>query len=102
IVVSGIHISAALKLADPAKNAEGLNQLKAMDEPRYLHQVIARTKSGETIGFEDLPHLWNPKKLKGRTIDDFRELRCHFHVPLFAELNGALTTTRDSVAPAVS
>ena len=102
VTVSGIHISAALKLTQPAKNREAFEQLKALDEPRYLHQVIARTQAGEIARFEDLPHLWDAKKLKGRTLEDFAELRCHFHMPLFAELNGALTTTRDAVAPAVA
>ena len=101
VTVSGIHISAALKLAEPAKNAAAFEQLKALDEPRYLHQVIGKTYSGEIVRYEDLPHLWNPRKLKGKTLADFAELRCHFHVPLFAELSGALTTTRDNAAPAL-
>ena len=102
VTVSGLHISAALKLADPSKNTAAFEQLKALDEPRYLHQVIGRTHNGEIVRYEDLPHIWNPKKLKGRTIADFAELRCHFHVPLFADLTGALTTTRDSATPAIA
>ena len=35
------------------------------------------------------------------TLADFAELRCHFHVPLFADFTGPLTTTRANVAPAV-
>ncbi len=102
VTLSGLHISAALKLAEPATNPGALEQLKALDEPRYLHQVIGKTHSGEIVRYEDLPHLWNPKKLKGKTLADFVELRCHFHVPLFADLTGALTTTRDSAVPAIA
>lgn len=102
ITLSGLHISAALKVSEPAKNADAFAQLKALDEPRYLHQVIALTRDGQFARFEDLPHLWDARKLKGKTLEDFAELRCHFHVPLFAELSGALTTTRDAVAPAVA
>jgi len=102
VTISGLHISAALKLAEPTANPAALEQLKALDEPRYLHQVIGKTHGGEIVRYEDLPHLWNPKKLKGKTLADFAELRCHFHVPLFAELEGALTTTRDSAAPAIA
>ena len=101
ITLGGIHISAALKLSEPAQNAEAFAQLKAMDEPRYLHQVIGRTRDNQLIRFHDLPEIWNPKKLGARTISDFSELRCHFHVPLFTELEGPLKTTRDAVAPAV-
>jgi len=67
-----------------------------------LHQVIGKTHSGEIVRYEDLPHLSNPKKLKGKTLADFAELRCHFHVPLFTELEGALTTTRDTAVPAIA
>ncbi|HLX61201.1 MAG TPA: metabolite traffic protein EboE [Planctomycetota bacterium] len=101
ITISGIHISAALKLAEPAKNTAAFEHLKALDEPRYLHQVIARTHSNVIQRFEDLPHLWTPRKLKGQSLSDFAELRCHFHVPLFADLSGPLTTTRDCVTPAI-
>jgi hypothetical protein len=101
IPVSGLHLSAALQVADPGQNAEGWNRLKALDEPRYLHQVVARKRDNSLTCFSDLPDLWNPRKLKGQTLNDFTELRCHFHVPLFADLSGApLSTTRDSVIPA--
>lgn len=101
ITLGGIHISAALKLLEPAQNTEAFAHLKALDEPRYLHQVIARLRDNQLVKFHDLPDLWNPKRLGNRTLADFAELRCHFHVPLFAELQGPLQTTRDAVAPAV-
>ncbi|HEY3323920.1 MAG TPA: metabolite traffic protein EboE [Planctomycetota bacterium] len=114
VPVSGLHLSAALKLKEPGKNLE---RLKPWDEPRYLHQVVAHTapspltplprggegnrSGGELTRFEDLPHLWDERKLKGKSLSDFDELRCHFHVPLFAEFSdGALSTTRDCVGPA--
>lgn len=102
ISVSGLHLSAALKLSEPARNAEALARLKALDEPRYLHQVVARRRDGALDRFEDLPHLWTPRRMKGRLLADFTELRCHFHVPLFADLGAesALATTRDTVGPA--
>lgn len=102
IAVSGLHLSAALKLSEPATNAGALAQLRALDEPRYLHQVVAKGRDGPLVRFDDLPALWNPRRLKGRTLADFAELRCHFHVPLYAELDdGGLSSTRDVVAPAV-
>ncbi len=64
-----------------------------------MHQVIAKTHNGEIVRYEDLPHLWTPNKMKGKMLADFAELRCHFHVPLFADLSGPLTTTRDSAVP---
>ena len=46
--------------------------------------------------------LWNPRALKCLTLAEIAELRCHFHVPLFTAFDGALTTTRANVAPAVA
>ena len=102
VPVSGLHLSAALTLAEPGRNADALGQLKALDEPRYLHQVVAKGRDGSLVRFEDLPDLWNPRRLKGRTLGDFPELRCHFHVPLFADFGSqsALNTTRAVVGPA--
>jgi hypothetical protein len=102
ITISGLHLSSALALKNPAENAAAFAQLKALDEPRYLHQVIAKKKDGGFARFSDLPELWNPRALKGLTLADLAELRCHFHVPLFTEFDGALTTTRANVAPAVA
>ena len=100
IVVSGLHLSAALKLVEPGQNSEALARLKALDEPRYLHQVVALNRDGSLARFEDLSQLWNPRHMKGKTFADFAELRCHFHVPLFAKLDGTLGTTADTVGPA--
>jgi hypothetical protein len=100
VPLSGLHLSAALALKNPSADSKGLAQLKALDEPRYLHQVVARRNDGTLARFEDLPDLWNPRRLKGQALADFNELRCHFHVPLFADLNGELASTRDSVGPA--
>jgi hypothetical protein len=100
VPVSGLHLSAALSLKNTADAAPGLARLKALDEPRYLHQVVARSSDGSLARFADLPDLWNPRRLRGKTLSEFNELRCHFHVPLFAEMTGDLTSTRDSVGPA--
>jgi len=61
---------------------------------------VARKHDGQLVRFEDLPDLKNPRRMKGLTVEDFAELRCHFHVPLFADFPGPLASTRDVVAPA--
>ena len=104
IPISGLHLSAALKLSEPAKNTAGFAQLKALDEPRYLHQVVALRRDGTLSRFEDIPAFLNPRKrgAAAPTLSDFAELRCHFHVPLFANLgdDAGLASTRDTVGPA--
>lgn len=102
IVLSGLHLSAALKLARPADHPEAFRALLELDEPRYLHQVVARTKTGALQRFADLPELKDLDRLRGRSTTwlDLEEVRCHFHVPLFADFDGPLSSTRDSVGPA--
>ena len=97
IAVSGLHLSAALRLPEPARNAEALAQLMSLDEPRYLHQVVARRRDGGLVRFADLPDLARGRRV---SLEDWDELRCHFHVPLCAELPGPLTSTRELVEPA--
>ena len=101
IEVSGLHLSAALKLSEPAKNPEALQLLLSLDEPRYLHQVVGRKNDGGLARYPDLPELASPRKRPAFVASDFAELRCHFHVPLFTGLSGALGSTRESVVPAL-
>jgi sugar phosphate isomerase/epimerase len=100
VSVSGLHLSAALRLPEPAANREAYQQLLALDEPRYLHQVAARFRDGATVRFADLPDLERPPALRGRRLEDCEELRCHFHVPLCADFPGPLASTRRTVKPA--
>ncbi|MBI3829550.1 MAG: metabolite traffic protein EboE [Planctomycetes bacterium] len=101
IAVTGLHLSAALQLPEPQQNAAALDQLLSMNEPRYLHQVVGRLRGGEFARFEDLPDFGRMKtRPRGVKVSDFEELRCHFHVPLFAEWPGPLASTRATVGPA--
>ncbi len=84
-------------LALRARRREDLAPLLAMDEPRYLHQVTARTRAG-VLRVGDLPELSRAlDRPGGEVFWEDSELRCHFHVPVdLAELGGtALGTTRD-------
>ncbi len=78
----------ALALPAPGRNPAGWAALLALDEPRYLHQVTARTKDG-LRRWDDLDAL------RGVAPETLEEVRCHFHVPVDAEELGAgLHTTR--------
>jgi hypothetical protein len=99
IPLTGLHLSAAVQLREPSQNAEAFERFKAFDEPRYLHQVIAKQRDGSLARYDDIPAFLKPRR-GAVDLKNISELRCHFHVPLFAELQGALTTTRDTVGPA--
>ncbi|MBU1431960.1 metabolite traffic protein EboE [Myxococcota bacterium] len=87
-ILGKVQVSSALALSDPGDEA-ARGQLLSYDEPRYLHQVVA--KSGD----QRLRAL----DLSAIDLDDpaWRQAeawRCHFHVPIHWAGAGALTTTR--------
>ncbi len=92
-----LQFSSALRLSDPARRTQALEQLLSMDEPRYLHQVsgIAPTQRCQAA---DLPELG--RELRGARREAWLacpEWRCHFHVPVDLEAVGekGLSTTRE-------
>jgi len=85
IRVPKIQISSALRTdATPA----ALAALRPFDEPVYLHQVKARTATGEIQSWTDLPQAL--EDLPNSTAE---EVRVHFHVPLHFTNSGPLNST---------
>jgi hypothetical protein len=98
--INKVHITCALRLEDPARNAEGRAALAQYVEPRYLHQTFARTPGGRIVHQFDLDAA-----LCASPPPDFRdadEWRVHFHVPVNAEELGPLKTTRDDLKRALA
>src|SRR5690606_23134278 len=65
---------------------------RAFDEPTYLHQVLAKQKSGTVHRFRDLPDAQDAL-LDPETV----EWRSHFHVPIFLENLGRLQSTQSDI-----
>ena len=83
-----VRFSSALRLESPAANPEGVAALLALDEARFLHQVIA---AGAGLRASDLPEL-----ASGLSAGDWlgqEEWRCHFHVPVDLDQFSGLGTT---------
>ncbi|GAB3943259.1 metabolite traffic protein EboE [Spirosoma harenae] len=92
--VGKIQISAALKAEFPEDQAGREIVRKAFEqfnEPTYLHQVVARTRTDELLHFADLPEALAALN------EDHVEWRSHFHVPLFVADYGVLTSTQDDI-----
>jgi len=89
--IAKLQLSAGLRVAEPS--AAALSALRAYDEPVYLHQVVARTASGELLRFEDLPEAMDSAAARAA-----EEWRVHFHVPLYREVLGAFTNTQAFLA----
>lgn len=85
--IAKVQASAGLRLADV--NERTLAALRAYDESVYLHQVVARTETGELLRFVDLPEAFQSPAARAA-----REWRVHFHVPLYRETLGAFSNTQ--------
>lgn len=90
-----IQISAALKAnfgMGKAIDAETLAAFSNYNEVTYLHQVVARKADKSLISYPDLLEALND-------IDhqDIVEWRAHFHVPVFSEKLGLLSSTQDDI-----
>ena len=95
IKVGKIQISAALKamLPEDDEGRQSIAQaLSPFNESTYLHQVIEKKENGELQQFPDLPEALATLGDRGG-----REWRCHFHVPLFVEAFGLLSSTQDEI-----
>ncbi|HEY3402923.1 MAG TPA: metabolite traffic protein EboE [Ohtaekwangia sp.] len=90
-----IQISAALKapLTLPVENRSStIEAFQKFNESTYLHQVVARTTSGEFIRYPDLPPA-----LADANNTNVTEWRSHFHVPLFVKDYGAVQSTQEDI-----
>lgn len=98
--INKVHITCALELDAPDKNTEGREALARYVEERYLHQTLARVKSGAIVRQVDLT-----ESLALDPPAEFRETpawRIHFHVPVDAERLGPLLTTRPILRQALA
>ncbi len=96
IPIAKLHVSAAARVRHPDANAAGLETLRRLDEPRYLHQTLACDRSGRVV-FR-APDLDEFFALPPSRLAAIGEVRTHFHLPLFAAAAGGLETTADITA----
>jgi sugar phosphate isomerase/epimerase len=97
--INKVHISCAIQLDTPSRDAIAREALRKYIEPRYLHQTLARSYDGKIARAADLNDdlLDNPAP-------EFATApvwRIHFHVPVDAERLGPLSTTRPALAEAL-
>ena len=101
IRINKLHITSAVELHDPCRNDEGRQALLSYVEPRYLHQTYAKFADGSIHSRLDLTE----EDIRRTPADDFLQADCwrvHFHVPIFEETLGPLTTTRRDLQRAIA
>ncbi len=95
IQVGKIQISAALKVDIPKSQesrSEIIKRLQPFAESTYLHQVVGRDSASQLTSYSDLPRAI---EMLAATMDE--EWRIHFHVPIFLENYGALSSTQSAI-----
>ncbi|ARA92247.1 xylose isomerase [Rhodothermaceae bacterium RA] len=95
IGVGKVQISSALDVPIPPRSADRAGVHRALEpfaESTYLHQVVARHRDGRLTRYPDL--LEALPRLAGT---DAEAWRIHYHVPLFADRYGPLSSTRPDV-----
>jgi hypothetical protein len=90
------HLKVQLSAALSAPNSpETWEALKAFNEPVYLHQVKAALPNGAIAAWYDLPTAIE----EGPAMKEIKEVRVHFHVPLFFNNAGILGSTVTTLTP---
>ncbi len=90
IKVGKVQVSSALKAAFHGEHtAATRDALAAFDESTYLHQVTEQ-RGGGVFTYRDLPDFF-------ATARSAREARVHFHVPIFMESYGVLSSTQSTI-----
>ncbi|APQ16296.1 metabolite traffic protein EboE [Maribacter hydrothermalis] len=90
IRVGKIQVSAALKILFNGTDDERIwEELSQFNEPTYLHQVTEKV-SGKVKTYSDLPLVLESER-------NHKELRAHYHVPIFLEKYGKLFSTQDHI-----
>lgn len=90
VTVGKIQVSAALKVVfEDGKENQIWESLERFNEPTYLHQVTENI-NGSVKVYNDLPMVLEEKK-------SHKELRAHFHVPIFLEAFDHLYATQDQI-----
>ena len=95
IKIGKIQISAALKakMNSSENNRKSIRQnFEQFNEPVYLHQVVAKLTEGKLLRYPDLPDAL--KEIENPLMEEWR---AHFHVPVFAEKFGLLSSTQDEI-----
>lgn len=87
-----LQVTSAIRVPAPIIADTRIDRVRAFDEGRYFHQVAGRDGSGSVTVWDDLsPFL---AAVRAGETGDLIEARVHFHVPVFADPEGEVGTTR--------
>ena len=93
--ISKVHLSNAL--AFDLDTPSALEAIAQFHEPTYLHQLIT-SGNGTHLYFTDLPEALTEIRNPAFVSHGQQEARVHFHIPLYADPEPPLRSTKDHVA----
>jgi hypothetical protein len=95
VPIHKVQVSSALEVREPGANPAAVEQLRAFDEPRFLHQTTGRRGDGSLLRALDLPTVFSgPGGAPAEGWLDCDAWRTHFHIPIFLGELAPLATTR--------
>jgi len=99
IKIGKVQISAAIKCKKSSTVPIYTQQtcLLQFDEPTYLHQSVVKLNDDSLIHFSDLSEGINLM-----TDSNFKEIRTHFHVPIFVSSFQVLESTQNDIIDAMA
>jgi hypothetical protein len=101
IRVGKVQVSSAIQIPwhalQPHERQLAIEQLQPFAEDRYLHQTLVLHHDGRKELFEDLPTLLRRVRNGDSHLCNCREWRIHFHVPIYADRWGPISTTRNEI-----
>lgn len=99
-VSSAVHVPWDQVKDDPTAQQAMLQQVNAFSEPKYLHQTTRCNEQGQFESMSEDLHRALNQWLTG-TLPE-RPWRVHFHVPIFVDQFGLLSTTQSDILQACS
>lgn len=97
-VSSAIHVPWDQAAGDAERRSLVMQQLSCLQETKYLHQTTACNSTGKLEKLaEDLPQALEGWTREGLPLHPWR---IHFHVPVYVDQFGELSTTRSDIMEA--
>lgn len=97
ILVGKVQISSAIRVLfdnlDIQQRQAAIEELEPWTEDRYLHQTVVRRHDKDTF-YEELQQPLSAAS----PLEELGEWRVHYHVPVFLEQFGLISTSRDAIS----
>ena len=99
IKIGKVQISAAIqcKKSGSVSIKEQQSCLRQFDEPTYLHQSVIKLNDDSLVHFSDLA-----EGITYMNHANFKEIRTHFHVPIFVSKFQVLESTQNDIIDALN